>query len=145
MTIPDTAENMPDSISYDEASRTLHVGSGQIRPVSPEAWAYETSGMKIIRKWFGYRKKDPAGRRSSPLDDINADRWPARFTTELLELLTVLEMCADLEPRQASVLARICDGPLITVSDLKQERVLPVPANSRKPLQPDSPSMPTLL
>ena len=43
MTIPDTAENMPDSISYDEASRTLHVGSGQIRPVSPEAWAYETS------------------------------------------------------------------------------------------------------
>ena len=145
VTIPDTAENMPDSISYDEATRTLHVGSGQIRPVSPEAWAYETSGMKIIRKWFGYRKKDPAGRRSSPLDDINADHWPARFTTELLELLNVLEMCADLEPRQASALARICDGPLITVSDLKQEKVLPVPANSRKPLQPDSPSMPTLL
>ena len=86
-TIPDTTEDMPESISYDQATRTLHVGSGQIRPVSPQAWAYETSGMKIVRKWFGYRKKDPAGRRSSPLDDINAYRWPARFTTELPDQL----------------------------------------------------------
>jgi Type ISP C-terminal specificity domain/N-6 DNA Methylase len=141
VTIPDTPEGMPDSVSYDEATRTLHVGTGQIRPVSPQAWAYETSGMKIVRKWFGYRKKDPAGRRSSPLDSIKAEHWPARFTTELLELLNVLEMCANLEPRQADLLARICDGPLITVSALRQERILPAPLNSHKPLPPDSPDM----
>jgi hypothetical protein len=144
-TIPDTAEEMPDSISYDEATLTLHVGSGQIRPVCPEAWAYETSGMRILRKWFGYRKKDPAGRRSSPLDDINAKRWPARYTTELLELLNVLEMCVTLEPRQAELLERICDGPLITMSDLRQEKVLPVLPSCRKPLPPDSPDKPTLM
>jgi hypothetical protein len=144
-TIPDTPDGMPDVISYDEATRTLHVGGGQIGPVSPEAWAYETSGMKIIRKWFGYRKKDPAGRRSSPLDDINAEHWPARYTTELLELLNVLEMCADIEPGQADVLKRICEGPLITVADLRQEKVFPVPTSARKPLPPESPDTPTLL
>jgi hypothetical protein len=122
VTIPDTPGGMPDAISYNEATRTLHVGDGQIGPVSPGAWTYETSGMKIIRKWFGYRKKDPAGRRSSPLDDINAEHWPARYTTELLELLNVLEMCVDIEQRQADVLMRICDGPLITVADLKWAR-----------------------
>lgn len=144
-TIPDTPAGMPDSISYDEATRTLHVGIGQIAPVSPEAWAYETSGMKIIRKWFGYRKKDPAGRRSSPLDDINADYWPARYTTELLELLNVLEMCVDIESSQADVLARICGGPLITVADLAQDKVFPVSASARKPLPSESPDMPRLL
>jgi hypothetical protein len=145
VTISDTEPDMPDSISYDEATRTLHVGSGQIRPVSPEAWAYETSGMKIIRKWFGYRKKDPAGRRSSPLDDINAERWSSKCTTELLELLNVLEMCVAIEPHQANLLDRICEGPLITAADLRQEKVLPVPINSRKPLPPESPEAPTLL
>jgi len=145
VTITDTPGSMPDAISYDDDTRTLHVGDGRIGPVSPEAWAYETSGMKIIRKWFGYRKKNPAGRRSSPLDDINAERWPARYTTELLELLNVLEMCADIEPRQADVLERICAGPLITVADLRQEKVLPVPAAARKPLPPESPDMPRLL
>jgi hypothetical protein len=144
-TIPDTSDDMPDSISYDEATRTLRIGSGEIHPVSPEAWAYETSGMKILKKWFGYRKKDPAGRRSSPLDDINADRWPARYTTELLEVLNVLEMCVELEPRQADLLARICSGPLITVSDLEQEKVLPIPPNSRKPFPAGDPDIPTLL
>jgi hypothetical protein len=145
VTIPDTADLMPEAVTYDEATRTLHVGSGQIRPVSPQAWAYETSGMKVIRKWFGYRKKDPAGRRSSPLDDINAGHWTARYTTDLLDLLNVLEMCVDLEPLQADALARIVDGPLITSADLKQEGVFPVSANARKPLPPESPDAPTLL
>ena len=144
-TIPDSPEDMPDFISYDDDTKILHVGSGQIGPVSPEAWAYETSGMKIIRKWFGYRKKDPAGRRSSPLDDINAERWSARYTTELLELLNVLELYVDLESLQADVLARICEGPLITVADLRQEKVFPVPPSARRPLPPESPDMPMLL
>jgi hypothetical protein len=39
VTIPDTPDGMPDSISYDEVTRTLHVSNGQIGPVSPEAWA----------------------------------------------------------------------------------------------------------
>ena len=144
-TIPDTADDMPETITYDEATKTLHIGRGQIRPVSPAAWTYETSGMRIVRHWFAYRKKNRAGRRSSSLDDINANHWPSRYTTCFLELLNVLEMCIDLEPRQTDLLARICDGPLITVSDLKQEGILPVPPSHRKPLPPDSADAPTLL
>jgi hypothetical protein len=63
----------------------------------------------------------------------------------LLELINVLEMCIDIEPLQADVLTRVCDGPLITVADLKQESVLPVPASARKPPPSESHNMPTLL
>jgi hypothetical protein len=32
-TIPDTPNGMPESISYDEATRILHIGTGRIEPV----------------------------------------------------------------------------------------------------------------
>ena len=70
--------------------------------------------MKIVRKWFDYRKENPGGRRSSPLDAVVPDRWPARFTTELLELLNVLGRCVELEPVQEDILDRICQHPVIT-------------------------------
>jgi hypothetical protein len=132
--IPDTPEAMPDTIAYDVETETLHVGEGQIRPVQKDVWEYETSSMKIVKKWFDYRRRDPAGRRSSPLDDINPEYWTATFTRELLELLRVLTRCVELEPRQAEVLDRICQGPLISVADLAQARVLPPPDASRKPM-----------
>lgn len=143
--IPGTEEEMPDDISYDAETATLHVGAGRISPVSPEVWAYEVSGMRVVRKWFGYRKKHPAGRRSSPLDDICIEEWPAEFTTELLQLLNVLALCLELEPRQADLLDRICSSPLITVAELEQSNVFPVPAATRKPPAAESPETPTLL
>ncbi|MFD8531541.1 type ISP restriction/modification enzyme [Streptosporangium canum] len=143
--IPDTADDMPDDISYDPDTATLHVGAGQISPVRPEVWAYDVSGMKVIKKWFGYRKKNPAGRKSSPLDDINTEKWTAEFTTELLELLHVLTFCVELEPDQADLLDRICDGPLITVTDLEQAQVFPIAPALRKPPAAESPNAPTLL
>jgi len=132
VTIPDTVEAMPEEISYDSATRTLHVGAGQISPVSPQVWEYEVSGWKVVRRWFGYRRKNPGGKKTSPLDDINFDHWTAQYTTELLDLLNVLSRCVALEPKQAELLERICDGPLITVTDLEQMKVLPVPASARK-------------
>jgi hypothetical protein len=143
--IPGTVEEMPDDISYDAETATLHVGAGRISPVRPEVWAYEISGMKVVKKWFGYRKKNPAGRKSSPLDDIHTEEWPAEFTTELLQLLNVLTLCVELEPDQADVLERICNGPLVTVADLEQANVLPVPSGTRKPPAAEPPQAPTLL
>ncbi|WP_326821605.1 type ISP restriction/modification enzyme [Streptosporangium sp. NBC_01756] len=143
--IPGTVDDMPDDITYDPATATLHVGAGQISPVRPEVWAYEVSGMKVIKKWFGYRKKNPAGRKSSPLDYVNTEKWTAEFTTELLELLHVLTFCVELEPDQADLLDRICDGPLITVTDLEQGRVFPIAPAVRKPPTADSQDAPTLL
>ncbi|GGK62641.1 hypothetical protein Ppa06_21050 [Planomonospora parontospora subsp. parontospora] len=143
--IPGTAEEMPDDISYDADTATLHVGAGRISPVRPEVWAYEVSGMKIIKKWFGYRKKNPTGRKSSSLDDIHTEEWPAEFTTELLHLLHVLTLCVEVEPDQADLLEKICNGPLVTVADLEGANVFPVPASARKAPVPESPEAPTLL
>ncbi|MCO5999828.1 type ISP restriction/modification enzyme [Actinoallomurus rhizosphaericola] len=143
--IPGTAEDMPDDISYDPDTATLHVGAGQIAPVRPEVWDYEVSGMRVIKKWFGYRKKNPAGRRSSPLDDIHLDTWPADYTTDLLQLLNVLTLCVELEPDQGQLLARVTAGPLVTVADLEAARVLPVSAAVRKPPAPEEPDQPGLL
>ncbi|QXJ22875.1 N-6 DNA methylase [Actinomadura graeca] len=131
--IPGTPENMPDDISYDPQTTTLHIGTGQVSPVRPEVWAYVVSGMKIVKKWFGYRKKGPAGRKSSPLDHIHPDYWPADFTTELLQLLNVLTLCVELEPEQAELLEHVCAGPLVTVTDLEKAKVFPVPPSFQKP------------
>lgn len=136
--IPDTAEGMPEGFTYDEGRRTLHVGEGQIAPVSPEAVAYEVSGMNVLRQWFGYRRRSPAGRRTSPLNDIVAEQWTPSMTTELLNLLRVLERCVLLEPGQDKLLAKIMGGRLVTVDDLESAGVLPAsPAAARAP-QPNS-------
>jgi hypothetical protein len=133
-----TPETMPDEIRYDPCTETLHVGDGQIHPVKQEVWEYETSGMPIVKKWFDYRRRDPAGRRSTPLDDINADYWTAAFTRELLDLLRVLTRCVELAPAQARLLARICQGPLISTAELVQADILPPRTPSRKPIRAEA-------
>ncbi|MGW0805583.1 type ISP restriction/modification enzyme [Nonomuraea sp. NPDC002799] len=142
--IPGSAEQMPDDISYDAETLTLHVGAGEISPVRAAVWAYEVSGMKVVKKWFGYRKKNPAGRNSTPLDDVHSDHWTADFTTELLQLLNVLTLCVEGEPKQADLLERVCAGPLITLADLEQAAVFPVPASSRKSPSVASSEKPTV-
>lgn len=143
-TIPDTEDGMPRDISYDPATQSLHVGTGRIRPVPLRVWDYEISGMKVVRKWFDYRKKNPRVRWSSPLDDDHAQRWPPGFTSEFLNLLNVLALCTDLEPQQANLLDRVCSGQLITVAELECAHVLPVPARVTQPPPPEYPNTPVL-
>jgi hypothetical protein len=107
--IPDDPAGMPEEMEYLAADRTLTVGAGRIAPVAPEVWAYEVSGMNVLRKWFGYRKRDPEGRRVSELDRIAPDRWEPVLTSELLDLLNVLGLLVELEPRQADLLGRIVE------------------------------------
>ncbi|GAB3886653.1 hypothetical protein GCM10029964_051290 [Kibdelosporangium lantanae] len=130
--IPDSEDGMPERICYDEDTQTLRVGSGEIAPVSTQVWTYAVSGMPVVKHWFGYRKKVPTGKRTSPLDDIVANTWTSEMTTELLDLLNVLTLCVALEPRQEDLLDRILDGPLITVDDLTAAAILPVPPAARK-------------
>ncbi|MRH92806.1 N-6 DNA methylase [Nocardia sp. SYP-A9097] len=142
-TIPDTAEDMPESVGYSADTETLHIGSGRITPVPQEVWEYEVSGLKVVKHWFDYRKRIPSGKRTSPLDDIHPAEWPARFTTELLELLNVLGRCIELHSAQAQLLDRICSGTCISVTELEDERILPVPAAVRSHVA--TPDEPTLL
>jgi hypothetical protein len=116
---------MPDTISYDTGNRRLWIGSGHIDNVPLAVWAYEVSGKHVLTQWFSYRKRnrdrpqigDP--RTPSPLGDIQPDAWPAEYTTELLNLLNVLGRLVALEPAQASLLERICAGPILTEEALR--------------------------
>jgi len=120
--IPSTPDGFPDSLGYDAGLKRLKVGTGYIDNVSPAVWAYEVSGKNVLRQWFSYRKKDRERpqigdrRPPSPLGDIQPDHWLPEYTSELINVLNVLTLLVELEPRQADLLKRVCDGPLIPAS-----------------------------
>ncbi|PNQ73189.1 DNA methyltransferase [Erythrobacter sp. SAORIC-644] len=122
--IPSTPDGFPDTLDYDAAKRRLLVGTGFIDNVPPEVWAYEVSGKQVLRQWFSYRRKHRERpligdkRPPSPLGDIQPDRWLSEYTSELINVLNVLALLVELEPKQADLLKRICDGPLIPASKL---------------------------
>jgi hypothetical protein len=124
---------VPDDLHYDEEKGTLHVGPGVFSGVPPEVWKYEVGGMRIVRKWFGYRKATPTSRRTSPLDDLHVTSWPGEWTEELIELLSVLRRLADLTPEQEAVTARIVESPVVTVTDLISAGVLPPQPKADRP------------
>ena len=132
-TVPGGTATYPEKYEYNEATNTLHVGDGEFAPVAPEVYAFEVSGLKVVQSWLGYRMREPKGKKSSPLDDINPDRWPTEFTTELLELLGVLEATLAEYPAQAKLLSAVVKGPSFKAAELP-----PVPDAARKP-----PSRPT--
>ncbi len=109
---------LPQRFAYDAARQVLHVGSGQFAPVAPAVWAFEVSGLKVVQSWLGYRMRARKGRKSSPLDDIVPDAWPADYTTELLALLHLLEETVATQPAQARLLEQILAGPLLPAGTL---------------------------
>lgn len=137
--IPDAAKQMPEEIEYDPATQVLSVGEGRIEGVSPAIWEYETSGFRIVRRWFSQRKREPDGRRSSPLDDLVATSWSPEWTAELVDLLHVVGLLTELEPDQAALLNDILEGELLDVEDLKAAGVFPV-ANRLAAEQPEKQS-----
>ena len=128
--IPSAPEPLPETMDYDPATQRLAVGKGYVANVTPEMWAYEVSGKQVLRHWFSYRRRDRTRpiigdrRPPSPLDSIQPDHWLPEYTTDLLDLLNVLGRLIALEPAQASLLARVCDGKFITVDDLRAAGVL---------------------
>lgn len=136
--IPSAPDKMPTVIDHDPDTEQLLVGDGRIGPVPAAVWEYEISGTRVLRKWFGYRRADPEGRRSSDLDTIVPTSWPPAYTTQLLELLNILILLVDLQPAQQQTLDRVMSGTLITVEELTAAAVLPIPnaASSPPPVPP---------
>lgn len=131
--IPSDPEKYPVSLQrdvrYDASAQELHVGEGVIERVDPRIWDYEVSGLNVVRSWLGYRMRERAGRKSSPLDDIRPERWTWEMTKELLELLWVLEGVLALEPEQEALLDEIVAGELF----LAEELPTPTEAERRAP------------
>jgi len=116
--VPGDADGYPESFEYNDATRTLRVGDGEFAPVAPEVFTFEVSGLKVVQSWLKYRMKKGAGKKSSPLDDIRPERWTSQFTTELLELLWVLEATIDGYAEQAALLDAILASDCIRADEL---------------------------
>lgn len=131
---------MPVKLRYDDVRRQIVFTdddggrNGAWGPVPREVFDYTVGGMNIIGSWFKYRKKNPGGKKTSPLDDIHVDEWPIEWTREFTELLTVLTRLVSLEPAQAEVLKQILAGPLVTRAELANAGVKwPETRDDRKP------------
>lgn len=105
-------ESMPTAMVYVPDTAILQLGGGTFGPVPAAAWEYTVGGKNVLRSWFNYRRAAPTGRRSSPLDDVNADSWPVEWTAELLDLLSILTRLTEVHPRQAELLDEILKGPV---------------------------------
>jgi hypothetical protein len=128
--IPDDPEHMPDAIHYDSGSRRLHIGAGFVERVEPAVWNYNVSGKQVILHWFSYRKKNRdrplIGDRRPPslLAFIQPDHWLAEYTSELINLLNILQLLVDLEPQQHDLLTRIGKAKLISRAELQSAGAL---------------------
>lgn len=136
--VPGHEDGYPELFSYDASTHTVRVGEGEFAPVAPGVYTFEVSGLKVVQSWLKYRMKRGAGKKSSPLDDIRPERWTSQFTTELLELLWVLEATLAIYPEQARFLEAVSVDECFHADELP-----PVPEELRKPpkLQPQGDSL----
>lgn len=83
----------PDAIGYDAAEEVLSLGDGRISPVPREAWDFEVSGVRVLELWFERRTGEA---EAGTLEAIRPASWPQEWTSELLELITVLALLGEL-------------------------------------------------
>ncbi|MCX2182578.1 DNA methyltransferase [Streptomyces sp. SKN60] len=119
----------PTTLSYDPEGEVLSVGEGRISPVPAAAWEFEVGGARMLEQWFAHRT---AAAEPGTLEAIGPAAWPQEWTSELLELITVLALLAGREEERAALLARAgADG--LGAGALRAAGVLPVPAAARRP------------
>ncbi|MBL3678905.1 hypothetical protein D3230_06295 [Leucobacter chromiireducens subsp. solipictus] len=118
--IRDRVKELPQGLSYDASAEEIIVGGGRFGPVSRKVFEYSVGGRNVLKSWVGYRSNEPAGKRTSPLDDLNPTVWEREWTKDLLEVLTVLSKLVALEEGQAKLLKKIVSTPVFTVTELEE-------------------------
>ncbi|MEV5320035.1 type ISP restriction/modification enzyme [Streptomyces sp. NPDC052687] len=116
----------PLTLVYDREEEALFLDEGRISPVPPEAWDFETGGFRVLEQWFAARTAEAA---PGTLAAIRPAAWPQTWTSELLELITVLALLAELRPLRERLTVR---HP-VTATDLRTAGVLPAPDTARRP------------
>lgn len=119
----------PSSVRYDREEEALDIDEGRIAPVPPAAWDFEADGVRVLEQWFAGRTEVP---EPGTLAAIRPPAWPQTWTSELLELITVLALLAELAPGRAELVEQPLPEP-ITQSGLRAAGVLPVPSAARRP------------
>lgn len=118
---PANANDYPSDHHFDEDSETLSLLSNQssvcrITGVSSAVYHLHVSGLHVVKSWIGYRKRERAGRSSSPLDARRSSIWT--FDIDLLHLLWTLEATLNFYPDADALREEIIIGPLFLSADL---------------------------
>ncbi|MBA2812339.1 DNA methyltransferase [Streptomyces sp. KM273126] len=116
----------PLELLYDRDEEALLAGEGRIAPVPAEAWDFHVGGVRVLQAWCT-RRTEPA--EPGTLEAVQPASWPQTWTSELLELITVLALLAELRPRQAGLTVEDAIG----AAELRTAGVLPVPEPARRP------------
>ncbi|MCI0384818.1 type ISP restriction/modification enzyme [Streptomyces sp. CNQ085] len=120
----------PDALRHDAREEILWVGGGRIAPVARGAWEFEAGGVRVLADWFA-RRTAPAA--PGTLEAVRPNAWPAGWTSELLELITVLTLLGGLREARAEFAERRGGSPVVGVSALREAGVLPAPPGARRP------------
>ncbi|MFB7335613.1 type ISP restriction/modification enzyme [Streptomyces adustus] len=116
----------PLDVRYDRDEETLHLDEGRISPVPPQAWDFEAAGVRVLEQWIATRTAED---EPGSLAAIRPAAWLQTWTSELLELITVLALLAEVEPQRAE-LETLHPVP---AAELRAAGVLPVPEAARRP------------
>ncbi|MEU9311348.1 type ISP restriction/modification enzyme [Streptomyces sp. NPDC048256] len=116
----------PLTLHYDRDEETLHLDGGRVSPVPPAAWDFTAGGARVLEQWFAARTAEPG---PGTLAAIRPTTWPQAWTSELLELITVLALFAEARDRQEELTV----PDTITAKELRSAGVLPVPDQVRHP------------
>ncbi|WP_405782033.1 type ISP restriction/modification enzyme [Streptomyces sp. NBC_00859] len=120
----------PETLAYDAGEEALLLGSGRISPVPAGAWDFTVGGVRVLDLWFG-RRTAPA--EPGTLEALRPSGWLPEWSSELLELITVLALLDGLGPDREELHRKLAAGPRIGRPELASAGVLPVPAAARRP------------
>lgn len=127
---------LPAGVFYEEGTGIIRLGQGSWSQVDPRVWAYVVGGQKILQSWVSYRRANPKGKNSSPLDGIVADSWSPQWSAEFDALLVTLTSLVELEPIQDRLLSSILSNETVNLDGLVDRGLeYPLSGDRSKPLR----------
>ncbi|MER5887569.1 type ISP restriction/modification enzyme [Streptomyces sp. NPDC001941] len=88
----------PRAMAYDPAEEVLSLDEGRVAPVPRAAWDFRVAGVRVLELWFERRVRTA---EPGTLDAVGGG-WTQEWTSQLLELITVLALVAAEEPVEAA-------------------------------------------
>ncbi|GAA0472716.1 type ISP restriction/modification enzyme [Streptomyces olivaceiscleroticus] len=124
------ARGLPTSLSYAPEEEALCLGEGRISPVPAAAWDAHAGGVRVLEEWCERRT---GAVEPGTLEAVRPAAWPQEWTTDLLELITVLALLGEVGAEQERLAAALDTAPLLDAGELTAAGVLPAPAATRRP------------
>ncbi|WP_432075483.1 type ISP restriction/modification enzyme [Streptomyces wuyuanensis] len=114
----------PVTMVYDTEEEALLLDGGRIAPVPAEAWDFRVGGARVLEDWFARRTAEPP---AGSLEALRPSSWPQEWTSELLELITVLALIGQLDGARGEL------GAEIDRTGWHDLRIPPAPRAARAP------------